>query len=125
MFFRTAKQHLELEKGFQGRDYDSLVAHTTIVMTRYIFLSIEQRMATDHRTLGLLFHACCEEADDYTFSSALSQIAYMIGETLMRNLGNQVKDNGAIYRAFSDACRSHGLNFDSFSNDHKRLALVS
>ena len=125
VFFRTAKQHLELENGFQGRDYDSLVAHTTIVMTRYIFLSIEQRMATDHRTLGLLFHACCGEADDYTFSTALNQIAYMIGENLMRNLDNQIKDNAVIYQVFSDVCRSYGLNFDSFSNDHKGLALVS
>ncbi|GAU08891.1 transposase [Desulfoplanes formicivorans] len=41
VFFRTAKQHLELEKGCQSSDFDALIAHTSIVMVRYIFLSIE------------------------------------------------------------------------------------
>ena len=124
VFFRTAKQHLELERGFQGRDYDSLVAHTTIVMTRYIFLSVEQRRATDQRTLGLLFHACCEEATDYTFATALCQIAYMVEDNLKRYPGNQIKDNGAVLRAFSDAFRSCGLNIDTIFNDYGRLAMV-
>ena len=49
----------------------------------------------------------------------------MIEENLMRNLDNQIKDNAVIYQVFSDVCRNYGLNFDSFSNDHKGLALVS
>lgn len=74
VFFRTAKQHLELEKGCQARDFDALIAHTTIVMLRYIFLALEQRRHDDPRTLGLLFHACCEEVRDLEYVEALQRI---------------------------------------------------
>lgn len=74
VFFRTTKQHLGFEKGTQGRDYDSLIAHSTIVMLRYIFLSLEQRRITDQRTLGLLFHACCKEVKTLSFLAALHRI---------------------------------------------------
>lgn len=74
VFFRTAKQHLELEKGCQARDFDALIAHTTIVMLRYIFLALEQRRHDDPRTLGLLFHACCAEARDLEYVEALQRI---------------------------------------------------
>jgi len=101
VFFRTAKQHLELEKGCQSRDFDALIAHTTIVMTRYIFLSIEKRRTEDPRTLGLLFHRCCEEAEDCTLVKELCQI---LGITLenMKKLGeaqNQAEriDSGRIF----------------------------
>lgn len=74
VFFRTAKQHLGFEKGSQGRDYDSLIAHSTIVMLRYIFLSLEQRRISDKRTLGLLFHSCCAEVESLSFLAALRRI---------------------------------------------------
>jgi hypothetical protein len=57
-----------------GPGHRCLIAHTTIVMTSYIFLSIEKRRTEDPRTLGLLFHRCCEEAEDCTLVKALCQI---------------------------------------------------
>jgi len=74
VFFRTTKQHLGLEKGCQARDFDALIAHTTIVMLRYIFLALEQRRHDDPRTLGLLFRACCDEARDLDYLEALQRI---------------------------------------------------
>lgn len=74
VFFRTLKQHLALEKGCQARNFDSLIAHTTIVMIRYIFLALEQRRHDDPRTLGLLFHACCDEVQDLGYVEALERI---------------------------------------------------
>jgi hypothetical protein len=74
VFFRTAKQHLELERGCQSRDFDALIAHTSIVMARYIFLSIEKRRTDDPRTLGILFHHFCDEAADCTLVEALGRI---------------------------------------------------
>lgn len=53
VFFRTAKQFLGLEKGCQARDFDSLIAHATIVLMRSLILSVEQRRNHDPRTLGL------------------------------------------------------------------------
>ena len=74
VFFRTAKQHLGFEKGTQARDYDSLIANSTIVMLGYIFLSLEQRCIADPRTLGLLFHACCNEVKELSLLDALRRI---------------------------------------------------
>jgi len=74
VFFRTAKQFLQLETGSQARDFDTLIAHSTIVLLRYIFLALEQRRLDDPRTLGLLFHACCEEMRDVTYLESLKRI---------------------------------------------------
>jgi len=82
VFFRTAKQHLDLEKGCQSRDFDALIAHTTIVMTRYIFLCIEKRRIDDPRTLGILFHHFCQEAEDCTLLEALGKILGVVIENL-------------------------------------------
>ncbi|GHV42483.1 hypothetical protein FACS1894187_24740 [Synergistales bacterium] len=35
-FFKVAKSLLQLEREFQGRSYDMLVAHATLVCARYI-----------------------------------------------------------------------------------------
>lgn len=56
-------------------------------MTRYIFLNIEKCRTEDPRTLGLLFHRCCEEAEDFTLVKALCQILD-ITLAIMNNLGD-------------------------------------
>jgi len=38
VFFKMMKHHLNLEREVQLRDYDGIIGHTTIAMTRYIFL---------------------------------------------------------------------------------------
>lgn len=43
VFFKTTKSLLKLEKEFQSRSYDALIAHTTIVFTRFIVLSWQNR----------------------------------------------------------------------------------
>jgi hypothetical protein len=74
VFFKMSKQHLGLEKGIQTRDFDSQIAHTSIVMVRYMFLALEQRRQDDPRTFGALFRACCEEMQDLSFMMALQRI---------------------------------------------------
>jgi hypothetical protein len=56
------------------RDYDGIVAHTTIVMTRYVFLAIEQRCHDDQRTIGGLFFACSKEIKDLSLIDALQRL---------------------------------------------------
>ena len=85
VFFRTLKQHLALEKGSQARNLDALIAHTTIVMARYLFLALEQRRHDDPRTLGLLFHACCDEVQDLGYLEALQRILALAMLNLMEN----------------------------------------
>lgn len=74
VFFKMLKHHLNLERETQLRDYDGMVAHITITMTRYIFLAFEQRCHDDPRTLGSLFFACSDEMKDLSLLDALQRI---------------------------------------------------
>ena len=84
VFFKMAKQHLKLAKEIQCRDYDALIAHTTIVFMRYMFLAYQCRMETDHRTFGDLFYACCDEVADISFMEALFRILALATDRLKK-----------------------------------------
>lgn len=60
-----------MAKEFQGRSYDMMVAHTTIMFTRYLLLAVESRESQDPRTLGHLFYVCCDELEDIKLASAM------------------------------------------------------
>ena len=89
--FKMLKQHLKLEKEAQLRDYDGLVGHTTVVMIRYMFLAFRQRLHTDQRTVGSLFHACCDEAKDLTLVEALQRLMTLVVEKI-RSAGELAAD---------------------------------
>jgi hypothetical protein len=74
VFFKMMKHHLNLEREAQLRDYDGIIGHTTIAMTRYIFLAVEQRCHDDQRTIGSLFFACSEEIKDLSLIEALQRL---------------------------------------------------
>jgi hypothetical protein len=78
VFFKMAKQHLKLAKEIQCRDFDALIAHTSFVFMRYMFLSYQYRMETDDRSLGDLFYACCDEVEDISFMEALYRILTLV-----------------------------------------------
>ncbi len=84
VFFKMAKQHLKLAKEMQCRDYDALVAHTSIVFMRYMFLAYQHRIETDNRTFGELFYACCDEISDISFVESLYRIIILAGERLKK-----------------------------------------
>ena len=74
VFFKTLKHHLNLERETQLRDFDGIIGHITIVMSRYVFLAFEQRCHDDPRTLGTLFYACSEEQKDLSLAEALRRL---------------------------------------------------
>jgi hypothetical protein len=82
IFFKMAKSHLRLAKEFQGRSYDSMVAHTTIVFIRYIILALESRCGQDQRTIGELFFACCDELKDLSLIEALQRVFTLLQSSL-------------------------------------------
>jgi len=82
VFFKTTKSLLKLQKEFQGRSYDSLICHTTIVFTRYIVLSWQNRCSTDQRTLGGLFYDLCDEISDLDWAVALGQLLELLSDVL-------------------------------------------
>lgn len=85
VFFKTTKSLLKLQKEFQGRSYDSLISHTTIVFARYIVLSWQNRCSTDHRTLGGLFYELCDEISDLDWDVALQQLITLLENTLKKS----------------------------------------
>ena len=48
-FFKFTKSYLKLVKEFQGRSYDMLISHTTIVFARYLLLTWESRQEADQK----------------------------------------------------------------------------
>lgn len=82
VFFKMAKSFLNLAKECQGRSYDALVAHSTVVCCRYIMLALAKRTNKDPRTLGTLFHACCEELQQATFAEALALVLMFLEQAM-------------------------------------------
>lgn len=86
VFFKVCKSYLNLGKEFQGVSYDSMTAHTAIVMTRYMILAVENRNETDIRTIGELFFLTHDELQDVKFSEVLKVILEMLYESLQEDL---------------------------------------
>ena len=98
VFFKMIKQHLNLAKEVQLRDYDGLIAHTTIVCLRYMFVAYQCRMEEDPRTFGDLFYACCKEMEDIGFVEALGRILALTVDRTVK-AGSQTM---AAAKAFSE-----------------------
>jgi hypothetical protein len=79
------KSHLALAKEFQGRSFDMMLTHTTIVFMRYTMLAIESRNSIDPRTIGDMFFCMCDEADDIKFMMALMLVIDLLKKTLHEN----------------------------------------
>ena len=83
-FFKCTKSLLRLQKEFQGRSYDLLVSHTTIVFARYILLSWQHRQHTDDRSLGGLFLAMCDEIGTLDWAVALQQLLSLFNDAVKK-----------------------------------------
>jgi len=118
VFFKMAKQHLKLTKEIQCRDFDALIAHTTIVFMRFMFLAYQCRMETDHRTFGDLFYACCDEVADITFSEALCRILTLVTDRLKQS-GTFCEKTAA---AFFDAIMNAALQCVGLSKNKLAIA---
>jgi len=86
VFFKVCKSYLALAKEFQGRSYDMMLAHTTIVFMRYAMLSLESRNSNDLRTIGDLFFYMCDEIEDIKFSVSLMLVIELLRSILNENL---------------------------------------
>jgi hypothetical protein len=82
VFFKTTKSLLKLQKEFQSRSYDSMISHTTIVFSRYIVLSWQNRCHNDQRTLGGMFYDLCDEISELDWALALQQLIELLQDAL-------------------------------------------
>lgn len=64
--------------------YDLLISHTTIVFSRYIVLSWQNRCHTDQRTLGGIFYELCDEISELDWAIALQQLIDLFEDTLKK-----------------------------------------
>ena len=116
VFFKMSKQHLMLAKEIQSRDYDALIAHTTIVFMRYMFLSYQCRMETAHRTFGDLFYACCDEIEDISFIESLSRLLTLAHDKLKTTGGYCEKTLHVFFYTILDfALKTFGLSKNNFN----------
>jgi len=93
-----------------------LIAHTTIVFSRYILLEWERRHNQDSRSLGGLFFLFCEEIQDLDYETALRRLMFCctmllehVPKKLAKTVSCQVMDWIAslplyIQRLFGDFC---------------------
>lgn len=85
VFFKVIKSYLALAKEFQGRSYDMMLAHTTVVFMRYAMLALESRNSIDSRTIGDLFYYLCDEVEDIKFSTSLMLVIELLRNILKEN----------------------------------------
>lgn len=89
VFFKCTKSLLRLQKEFQGRSYDLLISHTTIVFSRYMLLAWQHRKSTDARSFGGLFYLLCDEVGTLDWGIALQQLLDLINE-IAKKAGKQL-----------------------------------
>jgi hypothetical protein len=89
-FFKCTKSLLRLQKEFQGRSYDLLISHTTIVFTRYILLAWQQRSNTDQRTLGGLFMHLADEFNELDWAVALTTLLDLLAD-ISANVSQKIR----------------------------------
>ena len=66
--------------------YDAMTAHTAVVFTRYMMLSIENRESQDERSLGELFLYFSDEMSDITWIQAFQLLLQMFRTLLADNI---------------------------------------
>ena len=82
VFFKVCKSYLKLSKECNSLSYDAMTAHTAVVFTRYMMLSIESRESQDTRSLGELFLSLTDEMADITWIQAFQLLLQMFRELL-------------------------------------------
>ena len=74
VYFKTCKQHLKLLRESNSPSFDAFTCHLAIVCVRYMILAVNQRAASDDRTLGELFWLMTAEAAEISFTKTLALI---------------------------------------------------
>lgn len=85
VFFKMCKSYLRLSKECNSLSYDAITAHTAVVFTRYMMLSLENRESNDDRSLGELFFCFSDEMSDITWLQAFQLLFEMFGNLLSQH----------------------------------------
>jgi hypothetical protein len=111
VFFKVCKSYLNLAKEFQGISYDSITAHTAVVMTRYIMLAVDKRQNEDPRSMGELFFLCYDEMADHSFADVMAFILRCFHEMLQECLFLDDSEVRIMIASFIDRLSAHFKEF--------------
>lgn len=103
VFFKVCKSYLNLSKECNSLSYDAMTAHAAIVFTRYMMLAVENRKATDLRTLGEIFYYISDEMSDITMIQALHLLMHVFLDTISDKLSLTSEQLDQLMNAFMAA----------------------
>lgn len=103
VFFKVCKSYLKLSKECNSLSYDAMTAHTAVVFTRYMMLSLESREANDNRSLGELFLYFSDEMSDITWIQAFQMLLEMFRTILTADLELSEDKINELVDAFMNA----------------------
>ncbi len=103
VFFKVCKSYLNLSKECNSLSYDAITAHTAVVFTRYMMLSLESREANDPRSLGEIFLYFTDEMSDITWIQAFQMLLQMFRNTLVDELELSEKKLDELVDTFMSA----------------------
>ena len=106
VFFRVCKSYLNLSKECRSMSYDAMTAHTAVVFTRYMMLSLENRESKDERSLGELFLYFSDEMSDITWIQAFQMLLQMFRTLLVDQMDISDEKIDELVDAFMDAIPS-------------------
>ena len=102
VFFKVCKSYLNLSKECNCLSYDAMTAHTAVVFTRYMMLSLESRESNDNRSLGELFLYFSDEMSDITWIQAFQMLLQMFQTILKDNTELSEDKISELVDAFMD-----------------------
>lgn len=103
VFFKICKSYLNLSKECRSMSYDAMTAHTAIVFTRYMMLSLENRESNDTRSMGELFLYFSDEMSDITWIQAFQMMLQMFRTLLADQIDLSDEKIDELVDAFMDA----------------------
>ena len=103
VFFKVCKSYLNLSKECNSLSYDAMTAHTAVVFTRYMMLSLESRESNDNRSLGELFLYLSDEMSDITWIQAFQMLLQMFRTMLTENTELSDEKIDELVEAFMNA----------------------
>ena len=103
VFFKVCKSYLNLSKECNSLSYDAITAHTAVVFTRYMMLSLESRESNDSRSLGEIFLYFTDEMSDITWIQAFQMLLQMFQNILVDELELSEEKLDELVDAFMNA----------------------
>ena len=103
VFFKVCKSYLNQSKECNSLSYDAMTAHTAVVFTRYMMLSLESRESNDSRSLGEIFLYFTDEMSDITWIQAFQMLLQMFQNILVDELELSEEKLDELVDAFMNA----------------------